>query len=94
MAKNAPRRRIGRAPDLGVSEAFAVNPSREGHCADGAEKLERLGESYADLSDRHIVKDMSECDAGHGRDDQDQINLRSCMKRRANFPKRKCERKQ
>src|SRR5439155_25219601 len=84
----------GRAPDLGMSETFAVNPRRKSHCAGRAEKLERLGKGHADLSDGHIVKDMRERDAAHGGDDQDQINLRPCMEWGAYFSKCNCERKQ
>ena len=84
----------GGAPNLSVSETFAVNPGGESHCTGGTEKLKRLGERYANLSDCYIVKDMRQRNAAHGGDDQNEVNVRSCVKRSANFSKRERERKQ
>src|SRR4030095_12203570 len=82
------------APDLGVSETFAINPSGEPHCTGGAEQLERLGERYNDLSDCYIIQDMGERYAAHGGDDENQVNVRSRVKGGANFSKLERERKQ
>src|SRR5206468_8354932 len=64
------------------------------HCAGRTEKLERLREGNADLSDGHVIKDMRQRNAADGGNDQDEIHLRSCVERSANFSKCKCERKQ
>src|SRR2546430_1448727 len=77
----------GCAPKLSVTQAFAINPGGECECGGGTEKLERLGERNADLADRHVIQDVCERNAAHGRDDKNQVNVRSRIKRRGYLAK-------
>jgi hypothetical protein len=82
----------GSAPNLRVSETFAKNPGGECQCAGGTKKLERLRERNTDLVDGHVVQDMCERNAANGRDNKNEVNVPSRMKRSANFAKHTGER--
>ena len=92
--KESTEKQNGCAPNLSVSEAFAINPCGKPHCARRTKELESLGQRDADLSYCYIVQNMCEGDAAYCRDYQDQINVRSRVKRSANISKRERERKQ
>src|SRR6266496_4108419 len=84
----------GCAPKLSVSQTFTINPGGERQRAGGTEKLEGLRERYANLADGNVVQDMCERNASHGREDQNEVSVRSGVKRSADLSKRAGERKQ
>jgi len=84
----------GRAPKLSVSETFTKNPGGERQRAGRTEKLEGLRERYANLADGNVVQDMGKGNASYGRKDQNEVSVRSRMKRSGDLSKRAGERKQ
>src|SRR5204863_1522039 len=75
----------GRAPELGVGEAFVENPGGKCHCADGTEELECLGEGDPDLVNGDVIQNVREGDAAYRGNDEDKIDLRPDLKRCGNF---------
>ena len=77
----------GGADQLGVGEAFVENPSRKRERAERAEELKRLGQGDADFLNGDVIEYVSESDADHGRDNQNQIHVGGDLKWRADFSK-------
>src|SRR6266496_4611247 len=84
----------GGAPKLSLSQSFTINPSREAQSECRAKELKRLRERHADFTNGDVVQDVRQRDAGHSRDDQNQVYLRASVKRCADFSKCECKGKQ
>src|SRR2546423_10737251 len=52
---------------------FAEDPSRESHCAERAQKLERLSQRNADFLDGNVIKNVRHGDTGYGRNHENKI---------------------
>ena len=83
----------GCAPKLSLAETFAINPSGECERGGGTEKLERLGERDADLSDCYVIEDVCEGNAAHRGNDKNEVNVRSRVNRCVDFAKGESKRK-
>src|SRR6266496_1383925 len=83
----------GGAPKLSLSQSFTINPIREAQSECRAKEMKRLRERHADFTNGDVVQDVRQRNAGHSRDDQNEVYLRSGMKWCGNFPKRECKRK-
>ena len=70
------------------------DPGGERERAKRAEKLKCLGEGDADFVNRDVIQNVRERDAGHGRDNKDEIYVRGHVKWRADFPENQGQRKQ
>src|SRR5207237_239834 len=86
------QKKQSRAPELGVSEALAKKncgkPERSGR----TNELQRLRKRDADLANGHVIQNVSETDARHGRNDQDNVHAGVDPQRRFDFPERNGER--
>jgi hypothetical protein len=52
---------------------FAEDPSRQSHCAERAQKLERLSQRNADFLDGNVIKNVRHGDTGYGRNHENEI---------------------
>src|ERR1700747_443212 len=52
---------------------FAEYPSRQSHCAERAQKLERLSQRNADFLDGNVIKDVRDGDTGYSRNHENEI---------------------